>query len=323
VYQTWRLLNEQDPQAAREFLTGRLDRLDRGPTSVYNALARAADFVTNNIDEHGFGPQDFSIWEEELAWTTFTQVTYASGLNAARLLAENRGQTASATKWLDGARRIRDAIRRPASAKPCPGLWNDTESRWNRSTRPDCTPDARLDASTDLVWVFGLIDSSDQRAGSQRRAVLSRLTPGQDDFGIARYEGDQFYFQSPFSPGGQLEATAETPSWPQMDMYMDMLEHWSGLDDSALERLQWYAKVTTVGYMPPGEAVDWPTDRPLPSTSSEPVTGAWYVLGLLNFLNLFDSRLPPLDTVPGSGPSPSADVMQVPSSRPANASATR
>jgi GH15 family glucan-1,4-alpha-glucosidase len=305
VYHTWRLLNEQDPAAAREFLTGRFARIDQGPTSVYDAVTRAADFVVNNINENNFGPADHSIWEEDFEWATFTQAAYASGLNAARLLAENMGQTNRASAWLAGARRIRDAISRPASSTPCPGLWNDTESRWNRGTRLDCTTDSRLDASTDLVWVFGLIDASDPRVSSHRAAVLARLTPGYDDLGIARYEGDQFYFQSPFSPGGPLEATAELPSWPQMDMYVGMLEHWSALDDMALERLKWYVKVTNVGDMPPGEAVDWPTDRPLPSTSSEPVTGSWYVLGLLNFFNLFDPRLPSLDTVTTSAPTPS------------------
>ncbi|MCU1378177.1 MAG: Carbohydrate binding family 6 [Acidimicrobiales bacterium] len=296
VYRTWRLLNEQDPQAAREFLTGPLERVDQGPTSVYEAVTRAAEFVENNIDAQDFGPADFSIWEEDLGRITFTQVTYASGLNAARLLAEEVGETVHAAEWLEGARRINGAIGRPASAQPCPGLWNDTEERWNRSTRPDCTTDARLDASTDLAWVFGLVDASDERALSQREEVLSRLTPGDDDFGIARYEGDNFYFESPFSPGGRMEATAATPSWPQMDMYMAMLEHWTGLDDVALERLRWYVRVTNAGYMPPGEAVDWPSDRPLPSTASEPVTGSWYLLALLNHLDLFDPRLPPLDT---------------------------
>ena len=93
------------------------------------------------------------------------------------------------------------------------------------------------------------------------------------------------------------------PSWPQLDMYMDMLEHWLLVDDFALARLKWYVRATNVGDMPPGEAVDWPTDRPLPSTSSEPVTGAWYVMGLLNLLNLFDPRLPPLDA---ASPAPTA-----------------
>jgi hypothetical protein len=85
-----------------------------------------------------------------------------------------------------------------------------------------------------------------------------------------------------------------------MDMYMAMLEHWRGLDDIALQRLQWYVRATNVGYMPPGEAVDWPTDRPLPSTSAEPVTASWYALALLNYLNLFDPRLMSLQSPPGS-----------------------
>jgi hypothetical protein len=304
VYHTWRLLNEQAPQAAREFLTGPLGRLDQGPTSVYDAVSRAAEFVANNINKHGFGPADHSIWEEDFQWATFTQVTYASGLNAARLLAEAMGETGRASKWLDGAHRVLEAIHRPASAQPCPGLWNDAEARWNRGTFPDCKRDDRLDASTDLAWVFGLVHASDERVVSQREEVLSRLTPGDDDIGIARYEGDSFYFASPFSPGGRFEATAEMPSWPQMDMYMAMLEHWRGLDDIALERLQWYGRVTNVGYMQPGEGVDWPSDRPLPSTAAEPVTAAWYVLGLLNYLDLFDPRLPPLEPVAGSGPTP-------------------
>jgi GH15 family glucan-1,4-alpha-glucosidase len=307
VYHTWRLLNERDSQAARDFLTRPLERLDQGPASVYDAVRRAAEFVESNINEHGFGAADFSIWEEDLEWGTFTQVTYASGLNAARLLAAQMGDTDRASKWLNGGRRILDAIHRPASAQPCPGLWNDIEARWNRATWPDCTRDNRLDAATDLVWVFGLIDANDNRAVSQRDAVLSRLTHGNDHIGISRYQGDEFYHQSPVSPGGQFEASAGMPSWPQMDMYMAMLEHWRGLDDIVLKRLQWYARVTNVGYMPPGEAVDWQTNRPLPSTAVEPVAAAWYALGLLSYLNQFDPRLPPLEPMAASSgltPSP-------------------
>jgi GH15 family glucan-1,4-alpha-glucosidase len=235
----------------------------------------------------------------------FTQVTYASGLNAARLIAEAMGDASHAQGWRDAGKRILDAIHRPASAQPCPGLWNDAESHWNRGVFPDCTVDDRLDASTDLSWVFGLVDAFDQRIDTHREAVLSELTPGADDLGIARYEGDEFYHENPFSPGGTLEASAALASWPQMDMYMAMLEHWRGLDDLALQRLSWYARVTNVGYMPPGEGVDWQSDRPLPSTASEPVTAAWYNLALLNFLNLFDPRLPPFE--PASAPAPAPE----------------
>ena len=305
VYHTWRLLNERDPQAARKFLSDPLDRVTGSPGSVYDAVRRSAEYLRNNINDHNYGPGDFSIWEEQFGWNTFTQVAFASGLNAARLLAGTMGETDHANQWRDSAIRILEAIHRPISAQPCPGLWHDGEKRWIRSAPIECTHDDRLDSSTDLTWVFGLVDAADPRAGSQRDAVLSRLTPGNDRFGIARYESDEFYHSSTVSPGGQFEASAMMPSWPQMDMYVDMLEHWRGLNDIALQRLQWYTRVTNVGYIPPGEAVDWPTDRPLPSTSAEPVTGAWYELALLNYLNLFDPRLPPLTQQSSSvAPSP-------------------
>jgi hypothetical protein len=300
VYHTWRLLRDRDPQAATDFLADWIESPGAGPTSVYEAVRRAADFINGSINEHDFGPGDFSIWEEDFAWNTFTQVTYASGLNAAHLLAQGMGDNDHADRWFAGAGRLLESVDRPASSQPCPGLWNNREARWNRGVATNCSRDDRLDASTDLVWVFGLVDATDDRAMSQRQAVLSRLTPGGDDIGIARYEGDEFYHQKDVSPGGQFEASASMPSWPQMDMYMAMLEHWRGLDDIALQRLQWYVRATNVGYMPPGEAVDWPTDRPLPSTSAEPVTASWYALALLNYLNLFDPRLMSLQSPPGS-----------------------
>lgn len=43
-------------------------------------------------------------------------------------------------------------------------------------------------------------------------------------------------------------------------------------------------------------AVDWSLQRPLISTAAEPVTGAWFSLGLLNQLNEFDPRVPPRDS---------------------------
>jgi hypothetical protein len=77
-----------------------------------------------------------------------------------------------------------------------------------------------------------------------------------------------------------------------MSMYMAMLEHWLGMDDLARSRLSWYVATTHVGYQPQGEAVDWTTERPLVSTSSEPVTATWCLLALFNQLGLFDPRLP-------------------------------
>ncbi|ABS27516.1 Carbohydrate binding family 6 [Anaeromyxobacter sp. Fw109-5] len=263
--------------------------------TVWPAVQRAADFVQREIgkaENHGFGAPDFSIWEEELQYWTFTQATYAAGLRAAQLLAEERQDSSKAENWGRARDTVRDAISRDTSTSPCPGLWHATLNYFVRAVRPDCTLDQRLDGATDLLWVFGVLDATHPRTAQHREAVLANLTPGEFGFGISRYEGDEFYHASQFSPGGQNEANGSMPVWPQMSMYMAMLEHWLGMDDLSRNRLSWYVATTHVGYQPQGEAVDWTTERPLVSTSSEPVTATWYLLALFNQLGLFDPRLP-------------------------------
>ncbi len=81
-----------------------------------------------------------------------------------------------------------------------------------------------------------------------------------------------------------------------MSSYMSMAEHWLGLNELSFARLQWYVSVTGVGFMPTGEAVDWYTQKPLVSTMSQPDDGGYNMqIALLNYLGLFDPRLPPLE----------------------------
>jgi GH15 family glucan-1,4-alpha-glucosidase len=264
--------------------------------TVWPVAQKAADFVQSEAmkpGNFGFGAKDFSIWEEQPQWAVFTQTTYASGLHAARLLALERQDASDAQAWSQAGDTVRNAIFRDTSIAPCPGAWNPFKSHFVRAVQPDCTLDERLDSSTDVLWVFGLLDAKDPRATEHRTAILANLTPGKFGFGISRYEGDQFYHSTPFDPGHSHDARASMPVWPQMSMYMGMLEHWLGMDDLAANRLSWYVATTSSGFQPPGEAVDWTTELPLVSTASEPVTGAWYGLALLNQLGIFDPRLPP------------------------------
>jgi hypothetical protein len=69
-------------------------------------------------------------------------------------------------------------------------------------------------------------------------------------------------------------------------------EHWAGNDTWSLARLQWYASRTGLGFVTPGQAVDWTNSQPLISPAAEPVTGAWYQMAVLMYLNQFDPRLP-------------------------------
>jgi GH15 family glucan-1,4-alpha-glucosidase len=300
IYRHHAALKARDPGRAAAFLE-----------IVWPAAQKAADYVNNEVRRldlalalssgsqptpssphfnFGFGPKDSSIWEEEEQYNAFTQTTYASGLHAAQLLALERGQASSAQAWAQASDTIREAIFRDTSIDPCPGNWHALKNYFIRAVQPDCTLDQRVDSSSGLLWIFGLLEAKSPRTALHRRAILLNLARGDFGYGISRYEGDGYYHT--FGAGGPNEALDFMPVWPQVSMYMAMLEHWLGMDDLAANRLSWYVATTLEGYATPGEAVDWVTERPLVSTASEPVTGAWYVLALLNQLGMFDSRLP-------------------------------
>lgn len=279
VYRHYNILKATNPTTAMNFLNG-----------VWTQVTRSGDWIRNNIGTNGFGAADASIWEEAIEYNTFTQVTYAEGLNAARYLATEKSDTTRATNYLSSAQTIKNATLRSFTASPHRGLWNDSTRSFNRAVNTDGTARTLVDASSDLLWVFGMLPATDSRVRDHRIKVLSTLT--HDSYGVARYEQDPFYYSSPYSPGGQYEAAAAEPVWPQMSMYAAMLEHWQGNDATSLARLQWYASRTGRGFVTPGESIDWTTGLPLVSTMAEPVTGAWYQLAVLNYLNLFDPRLP-------------------------------
>jgi GH15 family glucan-1,4-alpha-glucosidase len=280
----YQALKTRDPTRAARFLD-----------TVWPVAQKAADFVQNQSmkpENFGFGAKDYSIWEEQPEFVVYTQATYSSGLRAARLLAQERQETSKAQAWDQASGGIAAAIFRDTSIAPCPGTWDSIRRDFIRAVWPDCTLDQRLDSSSDLLWVFGLLDANDPRATEHRRAILGNLTPGKFGFGISRYQGDEFYHSTAFDPGHSHDAQASMPVWPQMSMYMAMLEHWLGMDDVATNRLSWYVATTNYGFQPAGEAVDWTTELPIVSTASEPVTAAWFGLALLNQLGLFDPRLP-------------------------------
>ena len=300
VYHHYRLLAEREPERASAFLD-----------DLWPVIARAANFVqqgVNDPENHGFGPPDYSIWEEYIAYHTFTQATYVGGLRAAELLAEAHGE--NATDWGRAASTIRDAVFRPVSAEPCPGLWEDELQFFIRSVGTECeSTNTEVDASTIFLAVLGVLPIESPRLESHREAVLFNLTPSEDfGFGIARYEGDVFYYTNPFSPGGSFEALEPMPTWPELTVQMSLIEHWLGMEDIASNRLSWVLATSPLGFMPHSEAVDWSTQRPLISTASQPDNGAWVAIGLLSLLDAFDPRIPqeqerpPASTQGGTGP---------------------
>ncbi|MGE0223932.1 MAG: glycoside hydrolase family 15 protein [Acetobacteraceae bacterium] len=257
--------------------------------TVRQAFVDVANFIADGIGPNGLGPPDFSIWEEYFQYSTFTQATYAAGLNAASRLAEEVGAADSAQRWADGSTTIREAMLRPISADP-PGLWNEEAGHFVQGILPSGEVQEKLDASTNMSLVLGVLDPGDPRAISQIDDTIAVLS--KNDYGISRYEGDIFYASSPYSPGGSYESLVEEAAWPQMSSYVGMVKTLQDDPDWALNSLNWTVSRYGVGFMPPGEGVDWSTGEPLPSTMAEPVTAGWYMQNLLTYTGQYEPTLP-------------------------------
>ncbi len=254
--------------------------------ALWPQITKAANFVATHLAGNGLGPQDASIWEETQEYNTFTQALYIAGLWGAEGIAQSKGDTADADTWSDAVGSISTALQSSSLNSPA-GLWNAPDSYYNRAVNSDNTGRTTVDASSDMLFVSGAVDPASSRAASHVAKVKSTLT--HDGYGVARYTGDGFYYDSPYSPAGN-EAQGAEPSWPQMSMYLALYSHYTGDQATALQELTWYASRTAVGYMPPGEAVSNVTKKPIVSTMVEPVTGAWYVLAALGYTGQADTR---------------------------------
>ncbi|SDJ32034.1 hypothetical protein SAMN05444157_2808 [Frankineae bacterium MT45] len=322
VWKHYQQLAASNPVTAKAFLAS---------PDISAAVKRGANFIRSGIDPTlGFGPQDFSIWEERFEFATFTQVTYTTGLTAAAKIATVLGNPAEATAWSAGAATIRAAILRPTNTPGKPGLWYTPGAAGNPPIGcltsgtfhgPNCNAPYPSTGDKAPYFARGIFDkggetpnnippiSVDSEVDSSTGLlwVLGVISPtdaravaqrdkilkwlGKGTYGISRHENDDFYYSSIYSPGGQYESNVPNPVWPQPVMYMTMLNTWQGNAALAAARLRYYASVTPVGYEPPGEAVDWSNNLPLISTASEPVTGAWFMLATLVAQGQFNPRI--------------------------------
>jgi GH15 family glucan-1,4-alpha-glucosidase len=261
-------------------------------SNLYPNVKRAADWIISNLSPvNGLGAADFSIWEEPekgLEHISFTQAWYVSGLYAAQCLAEILGDTALAEWYAGGPASIMTAFQRP-STWGIPGVWNP-QGYYNRAIRQDQSVDALEDSSSDMLMALGVIDHESARAASHIAAMKNLLT--HDVYGLARYQGDIYYYTSIWDPAGD-EVGAPEPVWPQMSMWVAIYEMLTNQKATALARLQWFVTTAGKGYMPPGEAVSNVTGQSVLSSMSEPLTAASFILAALFYENYYDLRIKP------------------------------
>ena len=283
---------EPEYDSLGEFLVGvQKHYADTGSSTflatVWPAVQAAANFIMNNIASNGLGAADASIWEETVQYNVFTQAFYVSGLRAAAALAADESASTTADSWNGAASTILSAVQRSDTAST-PGLW-DASGYYDRGIATDgTTVNSLLDSSSMALVDFGAIDAGSTRAASMASAIDSNLT--HDTYGIGRYTGDTYYYTSQYDPAGN-EALAAEPVWPNMTMFDAMYDIFSGNTSEAWSRLQYYVSVSGVGYMPPGEAVAWPTSQPVLSTMSEPLTAASFIMGALTYTGSYDPRV--------------------------------
>ncbi len=258
---------------------------------LWGAIQKAADWVIANLSgANGFGAADFSIWEEPergLQHHTFTQAWYVAGLIGAQWLAEVRGDNPLSDWYAGGTGSIMTGLQRPSIWQP-PGMWR-ASGNYDRGVHDNNTPAALEDSSSDILFVLGVIDHRSDRARSHIGVMTQNLT--RNRYGIARYEGDIYYYTSIWDPAGD-EVGGPEPSWPQLSMYVAIYES-LGNRDAALRRMQWFTSTAGAGYMPQGEAVSNVTQLSVESSMSEPLTASAYMLAALCYRGLYEMRVVP------------------------------
>lgn len=269
--------------------TQKADFLNR----IWDSYQLSADFVMNQIQANGFGVADCSIWEEQTEYNGFTQALYVAGLDAAQQMAKAKNMIALADSYNGAAGSIRSAIQR-SSADTATGIWNEAGRYYNRAVNTDGSARNLVDSSSDVLMTYGVVDMMSKRAYDHYKKITSTIS--HDTYGIARYQGDTFYTgKNSWDPGG-VEAFEDEPSWPQMSMWVAMMEIYSGYDSlkaNALRRLEWFVDRTGLGYAPQGECVSNVTLKACVSTMMEPITGAAYIMTALAYEGAFDMRITP------------------------------
>lgn len=256
---------------------------------LWPQLTAAAAYISNNIDENGFGPQDFSIWEDmdNYGVYTYTQALYVAGLEAMGKMAHDKGLDSLADSYNGAASTIKTAINRDDTAAS--GLWNAQGGYYDKDIRWDNSVNRIKDAAGLILFVTGIVDIDSSRVQSTLAEYEADLT--SDEYGLARFAMDTYYSKdSVYSPSGD-EAVEVSPSWPQVANWNALCNAYLGNLQKASDIFNWNLHRTGTGYMVTGECVSDVTEKPCISTASEPTTAAAFILASLVWNGDLDMRI--------------------------------
>ena len=259
--------------------------------ALWTQLTAAANYVCNNIDEDGFGPHDFSIFEDmdNYGVYTYTQALYVAGLEAMAHMARDKGLATLADNYSGAASTIKSAINRDDTLSD--GLWYPKGGYYVKDIRWDDSVSRIKDGAGLILFVTGVVDIASSRAQSTLNAFEEDLV--SDEYGMARYATDTYYSKdSIYSPSGD-EAVELSPSWPQISNWNAVCNVYLNNTQKASDIFNWNLHRTCAGYMVTGECVSDVTEKPCISTASEPTTAAAFILATLAWNGDLDLRIVP------------------------------
>eukprot|EP00766_Chilomastix_caulleryi_P006513 gnl/Chilomastix_caulleri/877.p1 GENE.gnl/Chilomastix_caulleri/877~~gnl/Chilomastix_caulleri/877.p1 ORF type:complete len:198 (+),score=48.55 gnl/Chilomastix_caulleri/877:413-1006(+) len=163
-------------------------------------------------------------------------------------------------------------------------MWDASKNAFVRQIWSDTLQkDTRVDASSaSLLWT-GLIKNT-TKIEAHRKAINTVLK--RDTWGLARYDGDIYFYASVFNPAGR-ECLNNMPAWP----VVTLMNSWLDSSSDRLSRLNWSVQRAAYHSMPVGEAVDGDVDQFIWSSSPDIYEHAGiYVITCL----IHDGKIPQL-----------------------------
>lgn len=161
--------------------------------SIYNSfIKKAAIFLTAYRDPYsGLPKPSYNLWEEKFGVHTYTAATVYAGLKAAARFAEMLGKERSEHNFDRIAEDMREAIVKH--------LYNIEDGSFYRSLIIDprgmTIYDRTIDSSSAYgIFLFGVLPPEDERLQKAMKLTKERLTIKTPVGGIARYEGDRYFF---------------------------------------------------------------------------------------------------------------------------------
>ncbi|GIQ88881.1 hypothetical protein KIPB_011230, partial [Kipferlia bialata] len=214
-------------------LTGSYDLVQE--TAVAAQLKKIETQLSAIQGPWGLAMADYSIWEESSSPTTgeglptgyftFSQSMAWAGMSALGRIHDTLGANEASTAAFNRADQIKTAVEEYLYMEDRGGyarqIWSDTLDQ-----------DTRFDASSSAALWTGMIDKDSDRGISHTQGLSDNLT--RDGYGLARYEGDVYFYASVFNPGG-CETTENMPPWPVITLFTSWVED----EETRQDRLDW------------------------------------------------------------------------------------